>query len=166
MEQKVVVAGEKLESVSLTREMIDEVFANSKDQFEVLISFYRLAIKDWDKVEKMNDHPLVSDRTNHYIMVKAIEFDHEHHPDVLAGGFWMNRGFSIDACVDDWTVQPCSYTVKYPYWSTDREQRCPKCGSPLEFKVDLVDEGEGTQHEHVIEERCASVDLCDWVKEY
>ncbi|MDD4986408.1 MAG: hypothetical protein PHQ43_11610 [Dehalococcoidales bacterium] len=100
----------------MNQTMIDTVFAVSENQTEVLFRLYLVAMgriapdapkelvdEEWDKLISIDGYPEVSEKTSKYIFQKAIAFDQKHHPDVFAGGFWMNRGFSTGD-VPDWTV--------------------------------------------------------------
>lgn len=88
----------------LSKESIDSVFKQATHQGEYVIGLYKLAIPEFDNVEKMEGFPEISVRTSDYIFDKAIEFDKLHHPGVFSGGIWMNNGFSR-ADIDDWTVR-------------------------------------------------------------
>ena len=89
----------------LTQEMIDNVFETAADQGEAVIGMYKIAFPEWDRITKIHDgYPHVSSDTSTYIFGKAIAFDKEHHPDVLAGGAWMNSGFSGEEGIPDWVV--------------------------------------------------------------
>lgn len=102
--------------VKITKEEIDEIFKNAREQADYLIELYKKVFPNWDNIEKVEDFPKAGKEINNYIMGKAIAYDREHHPDVLNGGLWMNNGFSgLDSKnVDDWEVQPCEVTLKTP----------------------------------------------------
>lgn len=88
----------------LTVERIDKVFEDAKEQGEWLMALYRIAVPFFDKVKKLHNYPVASKNTVDYIWEKAIKFDKEHHPQVLAGGMWMNHGFDYDKNMPDWIV--------------------------------------------------------------
>jgi len=97
----------------LTQEQIDEVFDNAKHQCEYVIGLYKLAFPlTWDMIQKVNGYPRVSKATNEYIFQKAIDFDKVHHPNVMAGGAWMNNGFGGKDGIDDWFIVPCDVTLE------------------------------------------------------
>jgi len=98
----------------LTQEMIDDVFETAADQGEAVIGLYKIAFPEWDRVVKIGGgYPHVSDATSSYIFKKAMALDREHHPDVLAGGAWMNSGFGTDKTVPDWVVDTSECEVEY-----------------------------------------------------
>ena len=83
----------------ITLKEIEAIFANAKHQHEYVIELYKLAVAragiDWTKIEKM---PFchVNKARHELLFDMAIKFDKEHHPGVMAGGMWMNNGFSVD----------------------------------------------------------------------
>lgn len=92
--------------VSLSKEAIDQVFEEATHQSDYLTGLYRLAIPEWDAVVRIVGigYPTVSYKTWDYICRKAIAFDKEHLPQVLAGGLWINSGFSRSTAVPQWKV--------------------------------------------------------------
>lgn len=95
-----------LEFVPLTKQQIDDIFASAKHQLDYWIALYRRVYPDWDNIKSVTGYPAVSKTTQHYIWKLAIEFDQKHHPEVFAGGVWMNKGFAMVEDVADWTVVP------------------------------------------------------------
>jgi len=86
-----------------TQEQVDEIFDNAKHQGDYVFGLYRLVYGDrWDDVVKVNGYPSISSDTNTYIFDRAIKFDKVHHPEVFAGGIWMNQGFSQDSGITEW----------------------------------------------------------------
>ena len=89
---------EKLGLVSFTKKMIDKVFEEAKHQSEYVMGLYKTVIQeDWDKIKQLEGYPTISKTVSKYIFGKAIEFDKINHPDVVAGGAWLNNGFSTSA---------------------------------------------------------------------
>jgi hypothetical protein len=84
--------------------VIDQIFEEAQTQSDYLNELYRVAIPHLDDVALVDTFPEVSAETNRYIHLKAIAFDHEHHPDVFAGGQWMNSGFGSNKELEDWQV--------------------------------------------------------------
>jgi hypothetical protein len=78
----------------LTKARLDSIFEEAKDQETALIAIYRCAFPDWDQVEKVSGWPSVNKTTWKRICGRFMELDGKYHPDVMAGGCWMNTGFS------------------------------------------------------------------------
>ena len=101
--------------VELPRERIDEIFEAASDQADYLISLYREVVPDLDKVKRLDGWwPKANTKTWQYIAEKAMKFDREHHPGVLPGGLWMNKGFSVDDTVPEWEVDLKDVVAVYP----------------------------------------------------
>lgn len=79
---------------TLTLEAIDAIFEAHDHQADVCEALYRLAFPDWDEIKSTDGWPGVGKEAGLYIIQKFIAFDRKHHPAVLNGGLWMNRGFS------------------------------------------------------------------------
>jgi len=97
----------------LTKEVIDQIFEEAEHQADYVIALYEIAYQPtlWDKIEKVKGWPKVSHTTNEYLFQKAIEFDKVHHPNVVAGGAWMNSGFGSEEGMKDWIVAPSEVTL-------------------------------------------------------
>jgi hypothetical protein len=100
--------------VDLTRETIDKIFEEAEDQGQYFVALYRAIYPNWDDIETVTEWPKISKETGVYIMQKAIDFDKVHHPDVINGGLWMNKGFSVDSLLmaQEWKVRQSPYTLK------------------------------------------------------
>jgi hypothetical protein len=94
----------------LAKSRIEKVFRDAKHQSDAVIGMYRLVYPDWDAIASVNGYPAVSDATGKCIFALAIAFDQKNHPDVMAGGCWMNHGFSTDPSIRDWRVRPAAVT--------------------------------------------------------
>jgi len=92
--------------VTLTKKKIDSIFRDAKNQYEVFTRLYKATIPNWDNVSKIQDWPIVNNKTGSYIFQKFIEFDSTYHPDVISGGLWLNSGFTLDNSrnLKDWKV--------------------------------------------------------------
>jgi len=64
------------------------------DQGDLLTALYRLAVPDFDRFEKLPGYPVVNLATGDYLMRAWVRRDQRLSPDVMAGGAWMNSGFS------------------------------------------------------------------------
>lgn len=77
----------------ITKEFIDAAF-ECEHQSDALVTLYKFAFPDWDVIESVDGFPAVGEKASNYIWDKFIEFDKKHHPKVMAGGLWLNNGFS------------------------------------------------------------------------
>ncbi len=82
----------------LTRLEIDRIFGAAEHQQDYVIELHKSALQlfgvSWDDVKRLDGYVKIAKGGNKYIYHKAIDFDKEHHPRVIAGGSWMNSGFS------------------------------------------------------------------------
>lgn len=98
---------------SLSKATIDTIFEMANEQGDYCMSLYSYAIPNWNTVISVNGYPKISSETSVYIFSKAIAYDKEHHPDVIAGGLWLNYGFGVDKNVEPWTVQYDEDIIEY-----------------------------------------------------
>lgn len=100
--------------INLNPVTVRKIFANNNDQWEVLISLYKLIFPFWHQIKELKGYPSINTQTWEDISELSISFDRIHHPHVIAGGNWMNRGFSIDNDLPDWTasIQSCTVTIE------------------------------------------------------
>jgi len=89
---------------TLTKKKIDEIFEQAEEQYEYALALYKVAFSDFDAIKAMSGHPRISVETGKYLFDKAIAFDKEKHPDIIAGGLWLNKGFSSNDDVPDWKI--------------------------------------------------------------
>ena len=94
---------------SLTQEDIDRLFEEEEakpnpQQVNVFISLYKKAFPNLDEIKTLKNWPRVSRTTQEYLFTKFINFDKKHHPKVLNGGLWLNKGFSIKDDLQDWQI--------------------------------------------------------------
>lgn len=106
-----------MKDIKLTKERIDEIFQEVEDQrnpnqVNYIIKLYREVYPNWDDIATIDGYPKASKNTCLYIMEKAMTFDRRHHPDVMNGGAWMNKGFSQEEKMGDWIVEPAPYTLE------------------------------------------------------
>jgi len=100
---KMIVDVRDWEHKELTAEQIDEM-AEGADQGTFVCRLYSYALGDlWDKAVQIDGHPRVSPDTWKYICDAAIKIDKEQHPGVLAGGMWLNLGFTTGD-MPDWEI--------------------------------------------------------------
>ena len=97
----------------LTKKQIDEIFEQAKEQYDYALALYKVAFPDFDDIKALDGHPKVSVETGKYLFDKAISFDREHHPDVVNGGLWLNKGFSSNDDVPDWEIDISLVQIEY-----------------------------------------------------
>jgi hypothetical protein len=90
--------------ITLDATAVRNLFADLNHQAEVLLALYKLIFPNWERIIKMEGYPAINDHTWNEICELFIAFDHLHHPNVMPGGHWMNRGFSIDNNPPNWTA--------------------------------------------------------------
>lgn len=92
--------------VRMDKKQIAALFKTHDHQHDVMLALYRLAFPDWDYISTIDGWPSVSPATGKAIALLWQTFDQKHHPDVLPGGFWMNKGFSTHGAeeLDDWII--------------------------------------------------------------
>jgi hypothetical protein len=92
--------------IRLSAAAVQACFENQTHQGDVLIALYRLVFPDWDDIDQIEGWPSVNEKTWKAIARMSMDFDKVHHPNVMAGGCWMNSGFSTmhGAKLRDWEV--------------------------------------------------------------
>jgi hypothetical protein len=78
----------------LNPDAVKALFNEHDHQVDVALAIYKMVWPNWDDIESIDGWPSVTNETANKIMKWFIEFDKVHHPDVFAGGLWMNKGFS------------------------------------------------------------------------
>lgn len=80
----------------LTKKQIDAIFENASDQGEAAEKLYRLVLPEMfdPAVKKVIGFPECGQGLSEYLFGKFIDFDQKYHPDIMAGGLWLNKGFS------------------------------------------------------------------------
>jgi len=86
---------------------LNKCFVGAEHQRDYIIRLYSLALApyEWEDIAQIEGWPVVSDWTNKYLFSRAMECDKKLHPDVLAGGAWMNSGFSVSKDVGPWQIK-------------------------------------------------------------
>ncbi len=93
---------------------IEDLFRNCSHQKEVLENLYRRIMgSDWDRAEKIHGWPRVHPKDHYRLSKMFVEFDLEHHPDVLPGGLWTSAGFSSDSSVPEGNVDLSGIEIEY-----------------------------------------------------
>ena len=81
-------------NTEIFKDRIREIFKENDDQAEVLYLIYMLIFPDWDRISIVHGYPEAGNELWKFICREFISFDQTHHPNVFAGGIWMNNGFS------------------------------------------------------------------------
>jgi len=92
---------------------IDEIFENAEHQADALVAIYKTVFPDWDAIEKIDGWPSVGADLAEYLCEKFMQFDKVHHPDVFAGGLWLNNGFSRNKNLKPWEIDKSSAKITY-----------------------------------------------------
>jgi hypothetical protein len=95
------------------KEKIDEIFENSENQAQVIIAIYCLFIPDWDNIALIRNWPSIGYELSQHIWTSFMKFDRENHPNVLAGGLWMNSGFSENKKLPPWEIDLSTCEIIY-----------------------------------------------------
>ncbi len=94
---------------------VDAIFDTATHQSEVLVRLYQLVYPNWDAIAEVDGHPQCHPATGQYLMQRAMAFDRKHHPNVFAGGAWMNNGFgSRGVDLHEWEVAPAPVVLHAP----------------------------------------------------
>jgi hypothetical protein len=101
--------------MEISRVQVDEIFASSDHQADVLVKLYRLVYPDWDNIKKLHGWPKCGKALADYIAKAFMAFDRKHHPKVMPGGLWMNNGFSTldNDYLGPWEVDPSKGEPEY-----------------------------------------------------
>lgn len=100
-------------SVDLPMSRIDRIFEMYNHQAMVLSALYQAAFPDMHGIKCIGEYPTVSLETSDYIWNKFRSFDKVHHPEVIAGGAWLNRGFGYSHSCPSWQVRHIPADVEY-----------------------------------------------------
>ena len=92
---------------------VNRCFAQAEHQGQYMVALYRLAFPDWDQIAKIHGWPKAGAALSKYIWDRAIGFDQQYHPEVLAGGAWMNSGFGTDESLEPWQLDASDCRVEY-----------------------------------------------------
>jgi len=103
------------EKIILNENEVDELFAIATSSADVVLALYKKVVPDWDKVKKVG-WPKINETTNKMLFQKFIHFDKIHCPECVAGGRWLNNGFSSVGSpkdLKDWEVTMEGVEVEY-----------------------------------------------------
>lgn len=97
--------------VQLDPAKVDELFETYQHQADVLVSLYKMVLGDFKLVK--DGFPKANKSTWEYLCNKFIEFDRKNHPKVMAGGLWLNSGFSKGDGLNDWEIDVSNCKILY-----------------------------------------------------
>jgi hypothetical protein len=83
---------------------IQSIFSKHDHQKNVLADLYKLVLPDWDNIQKVEGYPEAGRELSIFISKQFIQFDRKHHPECMAGGAWMNTGFSVSGNLGPWQI--------------------------------------------------------------
>jgi hypothetical protein len=104
--------------IQLDRVAVEKVFETGTHQADVLIELFKMVYPNglFDQIEKINGFPICSRETSLWFARAFAKFDHQHHPNTLPGGIWLNSGFSFSfpeaETLPFLAVIPAPYTPK------------------------------------------------------
>ena len=98
----------------LDKEQVEACFA-ATDQADALIGLYKLVFPRWDDIAQIDRWPTCNAFTWKAICNLAMALDTKYHPSVMAGGLWLNNGFSSSdgEHLANWQVDISSCHVAY-----------------------------------------------------
>ena len=105
--------GLKRDDLKDLKARIKAIFENHDHQEKVLIDLYRMVFPDWDRIAKIRGYPEAGNDLWKFICRLFQDFDWEHHPDCLAGGAWMNWGFSVNGQIGPWEISFDNCSITY-----------------------------------------------------
>ena len=111
------------------KKLLEPLFEEKEHQQDVIVSIHKKFIPDWDDIENISGHPTCGKIMSVWLFEKFIEFDQKHHPEIMAGGAWMNWGFSTDEKMG-WEVslESCTFTyAKGENHESDSNSGSDKC---------------------------------------
>lgn len=97
--------------MTTSQEEIDAIFEEAEDQETAAVAIYTLAFPNWEKITKIEGWPACGEEVQNYLFRKFIRLDRKFHPEVMAGGLWMNRGFSLNRELGPWEIDVSPATV-------------------------------------------------------
>ena len=93
--------------------VLESLSKSCEHQSEFLVGIYKEVVPNWDAVVRIDGYPKAGEALAALLCFSAIEFDKEHHPDVYAGGLWLNIGFSRDKSLKPWEISMEGVEVIY-----------------------------------------------------
>jgi len=103
----------KYKYIKLDEQKIIELFKNEIHSADIVVAIYKMVFPNWDDIKTIEGWPTISPNTSRKLFSMFMTFDIKHHPDVIPGGAWMNKGFSVlrGENLIDWMVDLSTCTV-------------------------------------------------------
>ncbi|WDP89024.1 MAG: hypothetical protein HUN04_04470 [Desulfobacter sp.] len=83
---------------------LQQIFEQAEHQQAALIGLYKMIFPNWERIERLEGHPVVGRHMWRYIANLFIDFDQRHHPKVFKGGLWVSTGFSSSNELGPWEI--------------------------------------------------------------
>ena len=94
------------------KKILEDIFEKHDHQKDVIMEIYELFILDWHRIEKLKSYPTCSRELWMYICQLFVTFDREYHPNCMAGGLWIDMGFSSDPMLSPWQVDLSKMSIR------------------------------------------------------
>ena len=95
------------------KQNIDRIFQESPSQSDALLAIYELFVPEFPNAKKLKGYPSIGDEGWKYICKKFMQLDQKYHPEVMAGGLWMNKGFSVDRNLKGFQISMENCALEY-----------------------------------------------------
>jgi hypothetical protein len=112
-----------MKRIALSKEIVDKL-CKGITMIEALSNLYRYAVPDWDNIEKVRGFPRLNGKTTEYIFSIVSELDRP---------LWINKGFSSDYKLPEWTIDLSNVTITYKV--RDKAQRNIDQNNNLCFQI-------------------------------
>ena len=95
-----------------SRSMLKKLSPNTPTSKTLLLTFTKWFFSNWDEIAKIEGHPKIGLAFWTFVWHRFLDFDRMFHPEVMAGGAWLNWGFSCDRKLGDWKVDISNCTIE------------------------------------------------------
>lgn len=100
------------DTVSLLQ-YLRSLFEKHDHQQQVIIEIYKLVFPDWNKIKRIKNYPATDTKLWEFVWDLFQEFDKKHHPGCMAGGAWLNIGFSVNRQLEAWEIDLSECEIEY-----------------------------------------------------
>jgi len=99
----------------LGEEAVRALFTNDPpfSDGEIVTAIHKMVYGDdiWEGIAQLEGHPTCNKATWLIICELFMEKNRKEKAQHMAGGTWLNYGFSTDESLSNWVVRPCAYTL-------------------------------------------------------